>query len=112
MPAAEDQIVAVRRPSGRAQGETGEQRGACGALADRQSAAAPSALSHWRSQASHSGGPGRQAGRHRRVPWMKVGRWAGRHFGAAGRPWSIPDRQGKAAVTQAGSPPHGARSGQ
>jgi hypothetical protein len=111
MPAAEDQIVAVRRPSGRAQGETGQQGGAGGALADRQSAAAPSALSRWRSRASHRGGPGRQAGRHRRVPRVQVGRWGAHHAGVAGRHSAALGGHAGTAIAQAAGLATGARAG-
>ena len=114
MPASDAaECAPIRRLLALTRTDTGQHRGAGGVSSGRRSAAAGGGLNRTSAWAGdiNGGGPARQPGRHRRVPWTQVGRWPGRHFGAAGRFLATPAGKTDAAVIQTAGPARGARTG-
>jgi hypothetical protein len=100
MPAAKAQIAALQRLSNRAQGDTGQQRGAGGVLSAWRNAGA---LNRRQGCASDNdcGRPTRQPRRHRLSPGAHFRRALGRRGRAAGRHVGTPADPTGAAVAQA-----------
>jgi len=111
MTAAEAQIAAIQRLSDRTQADTGQHRGAVSA---GRSAAACGSLNPtyaWAADIS-GGGPTRQPGLRRRLPWTQVDRRPGWHFAAGRRPLTtLAGFTSTAIVQPAGPTPHIRRRG-
>jgi hypothetical protein len=104
MPAAKAQIAALQRGIDAVRACFGAPRGPGGSLWRRQTVGAYGDLNRTSAGAGGiSGGPARQ--------WAHVGRWPGRHVGAAGRSSATPARETDAAVIQAAGEARGARTG-